>query len=195
MNRRFFPLCLALLAVTAAVAQETPLPVDPPADAPSVVVGGAVMDRGAPAMDNLARSGDHARLSQALEAAGLAGTLRGGGPFTVFAPTDSAFSSSTYESFDELLKAENRGLLADLLRYHIVAGLFDIATLDARLDADSNRTMLTTVTGHALVVERSASGYTVTDATNHTARLTVTDAYQSNGVVHVVDRVLMPETR
>jgi uncharacterized surface protein with fasciclin (FAS1) repeats len=186
--------CLLTLA-GAAGAQETPLPVDPPADAPAVRIGGATMDRTAAMTDNLARSNDHARLVRAIEAAGLAGTLRGMGPFTLFAPTDSAFASTRYEDFEDLLKPENRGTLTDLLRYHLVAGLYDTTTLDARIESGGGQATLGTVLGKSVVIKRSGAEYTVTDATNNTAHLTVTDGYQSNGVVHVVDRVLMPDVR
>ena len=203
MNLHFRQLPLLLLLggaalAPAALAQEVVLPVDPPAAAattPAPVVGGAVMDRTATTIENLGNSSDHQRLVQALEAAGLAGALRALGPLTVFAPTDSAFSSTTYEDFDDLVKPENRGLLADLLRYHIVPGLLDTSTLDTRIEAGGGVAMLTTVLGKPLQVKRSGGQYTVTDATNHTARVTIGDVYQHNGIVHVVDMVLMPQTR
>jgi uncharacterized surface protein with fasciclin (FAS1) repeats len=97
-------------------------------------------------------------------------------------------------TFADLMREENRGKLAELLRYHIVAGTFDTATLDARIDAGGGRAVLATVQGGNLVVQRSAGEYTVTDATNHTARITTRDVYQRNGVVQVVDQVLMPNT-
>jgi uncharacterized surface protein with fasciclin (FAS1) repeats len=173
--------------IALAPAQETPLPVDPPADAPAV-------DRTASAVDTLARSGNHGRLIEALNAAGLASALSTLSPLTVFAPTDSAFSSTTYMSFSDLLKDENRGKLAELLRYHIVLGTFDTATLDARIEAGGGRAVLTTVQGGELVVQRSGSEYTVTDESNHTARITTSNLYQRNGVVQVVDQVLLPNT-
>jgi uncharacterized surface protein with fasciclin (FAS1) repeats len=194
MKLRLAVSAFLLTLAGAGVAQETPLPVDPPADAPSRTIGGATMDRTAAISDNLARSNDHAKLVQALEAAGLANTLRALGPITLFAPTDSAFASGRYEDFGDLLKPENRGLLGGLLRYHMVAGLYDTATLEARTK-DDGVTTLTTVLGKTLTIKRSGRDYTITDATNNTAHMTVTDAYQRNGVVHVVDQVLMPDTR
>ncbi|MGH8029097.1 MAG: fasciclin domain-containing protein [Arenimonas sp.] len=180
--------------IALAPAQEVALPVDPPANAVNPVVGGAAPDRTASAVESLARSSDHKRLVEALEAAGLTGAINAPNPLTVFAPTDAAFSSSTYMSFSDLMREENKGKLAELLRYHIVAGSFDTATLDARIDAGGGRAVLTTVQGANLVVQRSADQYTITDATNHTARITVANVYQRNGIVQVVDQVLMPTT-
>ena len=189
MNRPTHALLLSLLftsGVALAPAQEIVLPVDPPATA-------TPPERAASAIESLAATGDHKRLLEALDAAGLSGTLSSLGPLTVFAPTDSAFSSSTYMSFSDLLKEENRGRLGDLLRYHIVAGSIDTATLDARIESGNDgRVVLTTVGGGKLVVQRSAGEYTITDATNHTARIVVADVYQRNGVVQVVDAVLRP---
>jgi len=198
MTRRhpLLPLLLLLAGTTiapAAISQaNVVLPVDPPANVDNPRVGGAAMDRSATIMDNLARSGDHSRFVEALEAAGLTGALRAGGPITVFAPTDSAFAS--YDSAGDLLKEENRGKLLDLLRYHVVAGTYDRANLDARIDAGSDGVAnLATVLGKRIGVSRSVRVYTLTDATNNTATITIGDVYQGNGVMHVIDAVLMPE--
>jgi uncharacterized surface protein with fasciclin (FAS1) repeats len=197
MNRSIHSAILLVMfasGVALSPAQEVALPIEPPAAAVNPAVGGAAADRTASAVETLARSGDHKRLVEALEAAGLSGAIGELSPLTVFAPTDSAFSSSTYMSFSDLLREENRGKLAELLRYHIVAGTWDTAMLDARIEAGGGRAVLTTVQGGSLVVQRSADEYTVTDATNHTARITVANVYQRNGVVQVVDQVLMPTT-
>jgi uncharacterized surface protein with fasciclin (FAS1) repeats len=197
MNRNVHSAMLLVMfasGVAFAPAQEVALPTDPPAAAVNPPVGGAAADRSASVVETLERSGDHKRLVEALAAAGLGGAIGAMSPLTVFAPTDSAFSSSTYMSFSDLMREENRGKLAELLRYHIVAGTYDTATLDARIEAGGGRAVLTTVQGGALVVQRSADQYTVTDATNHTAHITVADVYQRNGVVQVVDQVLMPNT-
>jgi uncharacterized surface protein with fasciclin (FAS1) repeats len=188
MNRTIHASLLSLMfasGVALAPAQEVAIPVDPPASAP-VGAGSAV--------DALAASSDHKRLVEAINAAGLAGALDALSPLTVFAPTDSAFSSSTYMSFGDLMKDENRGRLVELLRYHIVAGAIDTASLDARIEAGGGSAVLTTVQGGLLTLRRSGDEYTVTDATNHTARITTRDVYQRNGVVQVVDQVLMPNT-
>jgi uncharacterized surface protein with fasciclin (FAS1) repeats len=182
------------LAAGPSFAQELVLPEDPPADAENPNVAGATMDRNASALTNLGNSPDHARLVQAIEAAGLSGAINAIGPLTIFAPTDSAFSSTTYDDLDELLKPENRGRLGALLRYHVVAGLYDRATLDARIEAGGGTGNLDTISGGTLQVRRSGGEYTITDATNHTARITVADVYQRNGVVQVIDQVLMPDT-
>jgi uncharacterized surface protein with fasciclin (FAS1) repeats len=183
-----------MLFAGPAIAQEVVLPEDPPADAENPNVAGATMDRTASALTNLGNSPDHARLVQAIEAAGLSSAFDAIGPLTIFAPTDSAFSSSTYDNIDDLLKPENRGKLGALLRYHVVAGLFDRAALDARIEAGGGTGNLETITGGMLLVRKSGGEYTITDATNHTARITVADVYQRNGVVQVIDQVLMPDT-
>jgi uncharacterized surface protein with fasciclin (FAS1) repeats len=189
-------ICLALGAFASGYtnAQEVELPVDPPPEAVNPSVGGAAMDRDASALTNLSNSGDHARLVEALQAAGLASALDAVGPLTVFAPTDSAFSSSTYDSFSDLLRPENQGKLRELLRYHIVSGTYDTPALDAGIDGGGGTMVLTTLQGATLAVRRSGGEYTLTDASNHTARITVANIYQRNGVVQVVDQVLMPDT-
>jgi uncharacterized surface protein with fasciclin (FAS1) repeats len=189
-------LALAIGVAAPVFAQDaTPAAPATPATAPTPVVAPAPpVARDATFADNLAATGENARFAQALEAAGLGGTLGTGGPLTVFAPSDSAFSSTLYASFDDLLKPENRGKLAELLRYHVVAGLFDASTLDARIEAGGGTAGLITVQGAPLSIRKSGGEYTITDATNHTARITRADLYDRNGVVHVVDQVLMPKT-
>jgi uncharacterized surface protein with fasciclin (FAS1) repeats len=188
MNRTIHATLLSLMfasGVALAPAQEVALPVAPPATAPA---------RPGTAVDALAASSEHRKLVEAINAAGLAGALNAINPLTVFAPNDSAFSSTTYMSFGDLMKEENRGKLVELLRYHVVAGAIDTASLDARIDAGGGSAVLTTVQGGNLTVRRSADEYTITDATNHTARITTRDLYQRNGVVQVVDQLLMPNT-
>jgi uncharacterized surface protein with fasciclin (FAS1) repeats len=188
MNRTMHATLLTLMfasGVALAPAQEVALPVDPPAAAPS---------RPGTAIDALAASGEHKKMVEAINAAGLAGAMNAINPLTVFAPTDSAFSSSTYMSFSDLMKDDNRGKLVELLRYHVVAGAIDTASLDARIEAGGGSAVLTTVQGGTLTVRRSGDEYTITDATNHTARISTKDLYQRNGVVQVIDQVLMPNT-
>lgn len=181
--------CLLLLAALPAFAGAQDAPATLPAPAPPAV---ATPDRERTLVENLALYDDHGRLSEAIEAAGLAGALGALSPLTVFAPTDSAFSSVVNLSFSDLLKPENRGKLAELLRYHVVPGLLDTATLDAKIEAGGGSARLGTVQGGVLTVRRDGTTFTLTDATNHTARITRADLYQRNGVVQVVDQVLMP---
>ena len=188
MNRTIHATLLSVMfasGVALAPAQEVALPVDPPATAPT---------HPGTAVDALVASGEHKKMVEAINAAGLAGAMNSINPLTVFAPTDSAFSSSTYMSFGDLLKDENRGKLVELLRYHVVAGAIDTASLDARIEAGGGSAVLTTVQGGVLTVRRSGGEYTITDATNHTARITAKDLYHRNGVVQVIDQVLMPNT-
>jgi uncharacterized surface protein with fasciclin (FAS1) repeats len=180
----------ASLAAAASVVAQAPTPAGAPivAPLPPPLAGNATFAH------RLAGTGENARFAKALDAAGLDGMLAAAGPLTVFAPNDSAFSSSLYASFDDLLKPENHGKLAELLRYHMVAGLYDAAALDARIAAGNGVADLVTVQGNRLGVRRSAGEYTITDATNHTAHVTRADLYERSGVVHVVDQVLMPDT-
>jgi uncharacterized surface protein with fasciclin (FAS1) repeats len=190
MNK-LLPTVLVLALLPAfVIAQDAP--VTEPAPTPPAV---DTPDRSRTLVENLARYDDNARLSRAIAASGLADALGALGPLTVFAPTDSAFSSSLYADYDDLLKPENRGMLAELLRYHIVSGLLDTATLTAKIEAGGGATKLQTIQGGTLVVTRSGNDFLVTDATNHTAHITRTDLYQRNGIVQVVDQVLMPNVR
>jgi uncharacterized surface protein with fasciclin (FAS1) repeats len=183
-------------APSPVVPADPSVPATPPAPLVAPVVAPAPpVARNESLGERLASTGENDRFAKALDAAGLGGTLAAMGPLTVFAPNDSAFSSTLYASYDDLLKPENRGKLAELLRYHVVAGLFDTSTLDARIAAAGDGiATLVTVQGKPLTVRNSAGEYLVTDATNHTAHLTRLDLYERNGVVHVVDQVLMPDT-
>jgi uncharacterized surface protein with fasciclin (FAS1) repeats len=179
--------CLLLLCAMPCMAPaQTPTPVVAPT--PPVTTS---PDRERTVVENIALYDEHSKLSAAIEAAGLADALGALGPLTIFAPTDSAFSSTVNVTYSELLAPENRGKLAELLRYHVVPGLLDFATLDAKIQAGGGKAKLGTVQGSLLTVQRDGEDIIVTDATNHSARIIRADLYQRNGVVQVVDRVLM----
>ena len=137
-------------------------------------------------------SADHITLVAAVKAAGLVETLKGPGPFTVFAPTNAAFDALPAGTVDTLLKPENKATLTAVLTYHVVPGKLDAAAIAARIKAGGGKAMLTTVQGALLTARAAGNGVTITDAKGNVARVITANVYQSNGVIHVVDKVLMP---
>ncbi len=156
------------------------------------MVGGAAMYASKDIIDNAVNSADHTTLVAAVKAAGLVDTLKGAGPFTVFAPTNAAFDLLPAGTVDTLLKPENKAMLGSVLTYHVVPGTMTSADLAAKARAGNGRAMLTTVAGGSLWVSGSGNDWMVTDAKGNTANITIADVMQSNGVIHVVDKVLMP---
>lgn len=157
----------------------------------SVRVGGAEMFANRNIVQNAQNSPIHRTLVAAVVQAQLAETLSGEGPLTVFAPTDTAFNAVPAGTRTSLMQDANRAQLQSVLTYHVVPGRLTAADLMARVRAGNGMAQLTTVQGGTLTVRQSGSGLTVTDATGGTARVTQGDVMQSNGVIHVVDRVLM----
>ncbi|MGN6152206.1 MAG: fasciclin domain-containing protein [Lysobacteraceae bacterium] len=155
-------------------------------------VGGAPMLVTRDIVDNAVNSKDHTTLVAAVKAAGLVETLKGPGPFTVFAPTNAAFAALPAGTVDTLLKPENKGTLTAVLTYHVVPGNLDAKALAAKIKAGKGSASLTTVQGETLTVRAADGGVTVTDAKGNVARVTIADVRQKNGVIHVVDKVLMP---
>lgn len=156
------------------------------------MVGGAPMLVTRDIVDNAVNSKDHTTLVAAVKAAGLVETLKGPGPFTVFAPTNAAFAALPAGTVDTLLKPENKGTLTAVLTYHVVPGNLDAKTLAAKIKAGKGSASLTTVQGETLTVRAAGGGVTVTDAKGNVAKVTIADVQQKNGVIHVVDKVLMP---
>lgn len=157
------------------------------------MVGGAAMYASKDIIDNAVNSKDHTTLVAAVKAAGLVDTLKGPGPFTVFAPTNAAFDALPAGTVDTLLKPENKADLTQVLTYHVVPGKLDAAWLMAKAKARGGKAMLKTVQGENLTVMAAANdGVTVTDSKGGGARVTTADVMQSNGVIHVVDKVLLP---
>ena len=159
---------------------------------PSVMVGGAAMLPTRDIIDNAVNSKDHTTLVAAVKAAGLVETLKTPGPFTVFAPTNAAFDALPAGTVATLLKPENKALLTKILTAHVVSGKLDAASLAQRVTAGNGRATLTTVSGDALVVTTSGSNVMVTDEKGGTATVSIANVYQSNGVIHVVNKVLVP---
>ena len=157
-----------------------------------VMVGGAAMYPTKDIIDNAVNSSDHTTLVAAVKAAGLVDTLKGPGPFTVVAPTNAAFRALPAGTVDTLLKPENKSTLTKVLTYHVVPGNMDAAALTKAIAAGNGKATLKTVAGGSLVAMKSGSGIRVTDEKGGVATVTIADVKQSNGVIHVVDKVLLP---
>jgi uncharacterized surface protein with fasciclin (FAS1) repeats len=156
------------------------------------MVGGAPMYPSKDIVDNAVNSKDHTTLVAAVKAAGLVDTLKSPGPFTVFAPTNQAFDMLPQGTVPTLLKPENKPTLTKVLTYHVVAGKLDAAALAERIRAGGGTATLKTVEGATLTAMMSGPDIVVKDAKGGTAKVTTADVYQSNGVIHVVDHVLLP---
>ena len=158
----------------------------------SVTVGGAPMYSSKNIIENAMNSKDHTTLVAAVKAAGLVETLQGSGPFTVFAPTNEAFNMLPKGTVDELLKPENKSKLTKILTYHVVAGNLDSKTLAEKIKAGNGNAELTTVSGGKLWASMKGNKIMLKDENGGWATITIKNVYQSNGVIHVVDKVLMP---
>ncbi len=163
------------------------------ADSAPVTVGGQKMYPSKDIVDNAVNSADHTTLVAAVKAAGLVGTLKGPGPFTVFAPTNAAFDALPAGTVQTLLKPANKAMLVKILTYHVVAGHYEFADLQKLIMAGNGRAMLTTVEGAQLTLTMNGPhNIDVTDAKGDTAQITTYDVNQSNGVIQVIDKVLLP---
>ncbi|OYV39964.1 MAG: fasciclin [Acidocella sp. 20-61-6] len=157
------------------------------------MVGGAAMYPTKNIIQNAVNSKDHTTLVAAVKAAGLVDTLEGPGPFTVFAPTNEAFAALPAGTVDTLLKPENKATLTKILTYHVVAGHYDINDLKALIAKGNGKAMLPSVAGPDLTFTDTPSGMVdVTDAKGDVAEITVQDVNQSNGVIQVINKVLLP---
>lgn len=158
----------------------------------TVEVGGAPMYPSKDIIDNAVNSKDHTTLVAAVKAAGLVETLKGDGPFTVFAPSNSAFNKLPAGTVDNLLKPENKEMLTKVLTYHVVPGRLDSKALMEQIKAGGGKAELTTVEGDKLWIMQSGSKLTLKDAKGNMSAITIKDVYQKNGVIHVIDTVVMP---
>jgi uncharacterized surface protein with fasciclin (FAS1) repeats len=159
----------------------------------TVRVGGQAMYASKTIVSNAVNSADHTTLVAAVKAAGLIDTLNGPGPFTVFAPVNSAFAALPAGTVDSLLKPENKGTLTKILTYHVVPGAYDSAKLRKMILAGNGSATLKTVEGETLTISMNGStNLLVQDAKGTVADITINDVTQSNGVIHVIDKVLLP---
>ena len=156
------------------------------------MVGGAAMFPNKTIVQNASKAHNLTTLVAAVKAAGLVDTLSGPGPFTVFAPTDAAFKMLPPGTVDTLVKPENKAKLTSILTYHVVSGHLDAAELMEDIKDGDGHAMLKTVQGEPLTISSKAGHVYLTDAKGGTAEVTTANVEQSNGVVHVVNHVLMP---
>ncbi len=186
MKKLFKPfkilLASALLIAGTSMAQEK-----------TVMVGGAAMYPSKNIVENALNSKDHTTLVAAVKAAGLVETLEGDGPFTVFAPTNEAFAKLPAGTVDNLLKPENKDKLTAILTYHVIAGNIDSKTLMSWIKKNGGSYSAKTVQGGMLKFWMKGSNLYVTDESGNSAKITIKDVYQKNGVIHVIDTVLLPK--
>lgn len=158
-----------------------------------VTVGGAPMYPTKNIIENAVNSKDHTTLVAAVKAAGLVETLSGPGPFTVFAPTNAAFAKLPAGTVDNLLKPENKATLTAVLTYHVVAGKMNSADVIKAIKAGKGKAELKTVQGGILTAMMSGKDVLLKDEKGKTAKITIKDVNQSNGVIHVIDGVVLPK--
>ncbi|WP_344708056.1 fasciclin domain-containing protein [Sphingomonas swuensis] len=157
-----------------------------------VTVGGAPMYANKTIVENAVNSADHTTLVAAVKAAGLVDTLNGAGPFTVFAPTNAAFAALPAGTVDTLLRPENKAMLTSVLTYHVVPGRLTAADLMSQIRAGGGMAMLTTVQGGMLHARMDGNRIVIVDAKGGVATVTQADVLQSNGVIHVTNKVSLP---
>ncbi|RZK56207.1 MAG: fasciclin domain-containing protein [Pedobacter sp.] len=172
---------VAMAFTTNVYAQKNPM------------VGGAAMYANKDIVDNAVNSKDHTTLVAAVKAAGLVETLKSAGPFTVFAPTNAAFDKLPAGTVETLVKPENKETLTKILTYHVVAGKMGSKEVAAAIKAGGGKAELTTVQGGKLWAWMDGKKLVLKDEKGGTSTVTIADVFQSNGVIHVVDTVLMPK--
>jgi len=172
---------VAISATAGIAAQKNPM------------VGGAAMYPTKTIVENAVNSKDHTTLVAAVKAAGLVDTLSGPGPFTVFAPTNAAFTKLPAGTVDTLLKPENKDQLTSVLTYHVVPGRITAADIAAKAKANGGTATYTTVQGGTLSFKKAGSGWAIMDAKGDTGRITIANVMQSNGIIHVIDTVMLPQ--
>lgn len=174
---------LSAFALNASFAQKMDKPVE---------VGGAPMYATKNIIENAVNSKDHTTLVAAVKAAGLVETLQGAGPFTVFAPTNAAFDKLPAGTVESLVKPENKATLTKILTYHVVAGKWDAAAIAKLIKEGKGSADIKTVSGGILKASMKNGKLILTDEKGGTATVTIKNVYQSNGVIHVIDSVVLP---
>ena len=159
----------------------------------SVMVGGAAMLPSKTIIENAVNSKDHTTLVAAVKAAGLVETLSSAGPFTVFAPTNKAFDKLPAGTVETLVKPESKATLTTILTYHVVAGKMSAADIIAKIKAGNGKAMMKTVQGGTLTASMKGKNVMIMDEKGGMSKVTIANVNQSNGVIHVVDTVLMPK--
>jgi uncharacterized surface protein with fasciclin (FAS1) repeats len=181
-TRKFLSLALfALVFGATSFAQKT------------VMVGGAAMYPSKNIIENAVNSKDHTTLVAAVKAADLVATLQGKGPFTVFAPTNAAFEKLPMGTVETLLKPENKKMLQNILTYHVVAGKMNSGDIAKVIKKGNGKAMLKTVSGGTLTAWMKGKKLYITDEKGGMSQVIIADVNQSNGVIHVIDAVLLPK--
>lgn len=177
-----FALAASMISLTASAQEKT------------VMVGGAAMYPSKNIVENAVNSKDHTTLVAAVQAAGLVDALKSDGPFTVFAPTNDAFNMLPAGTVDNLLKPENKTALQGVLKYHVVSGKWDAKDLKKMIKENKGKATITTLAGGKLWASLDKSGNVwIWDENGGKAKVTISNVYQKNGVIHVVDHVLLPK--
>ena len=182
MNKKMAVLLLSIVATAATLAVAGSDP----------IVGGHEMFPSKNIIQNAVNSDDHTTLVAAVKAAGLVDTLQGPGPFTVFAPTNEAFAKLPAGTVDTLLKPENKDMLTKVLTYHVVAGKLSASDLRKEIKAGNGEASLKTVSGGTLTATMQGNHIVLKDEKGDMSTVTISNVNQSNGVIHVVDTVLLP---
>ena len=180
MKKIFLMLASALIVVSAFAQEKT------------VTVGGAAMYSSKNIIENAVNSKVHTTLVAAVKAAGLVETLQGAGPFTVFAPTNAAFGKLPKGTVETLVKPENKATLTNILTYHVVAGKFNAKDIFKLIKKGKGKAEIKTVQGGILTASLQGKKLVLTDAKGGKSYVTIADVNQSNGVIHVIDTVVLP---
>jgi len=183
VNKKIAVLLLSIVALAATSAL---------AGSKNPMVGGQEMYPTKDIIDNAVNSADHTTLVAAVKAAGLVETLKGPGPFTVFAPTNEAFAKLPAGTVENLLKPENKDALTKVLTYHVVAGRLSASDLKKEIQAGHGQATLKTVSGGSLIAMMQGKNIVLKDEKGETSTVTIPNVFQSNGVIQVVDTVLLP---
>jgi uncharacterized surface protein with fasciclin (FAS1) repeats len=189
-SRLVLPTAVAVAALAFAAVAATPTLAQMKEQ--TVTVGGAPMYPSKNIIQNAVNSKDHTTLVAAVKAAGLVETLQGPGPFTVFAPTNAAFAKLPAGTVDHLLKPDMKEKLVAVLTYHVLPGRLSVKDLWDASNKGGGKAKFKTVEGEELTVEFKGQALTIRDSKGNASRVTIQNVFQSNGVIHVVDHVLMP---
>lgn len=179
--KKFLLIFCAVLSAQMTIAQEK-----------TVEVGGAPMYPSKNIVENAVNSKEHTTLVAAVKAAGLVETLQSAGPFTVFAPTNAAFEKLPAGTVETLVKPENKATLTKILTYHVIAGKYDAAAITALIKEGKGTAVLKTVSGGTLKASMKGKKLVLTDEKGASSVVTISNVYQSNGVIHVIDSVVLP---
>ena len=192
MKKLFFMLLLAVASIAVANQSANAQMMSNDSNDMNPMVGGAAMMRTMDIIDNAVNSADHTTLVAAVKAADLVATLKSKGPFTVFAPTNAAFAKLPAGTVETLVQPENKATLTKILTYHVLAGKFDSNAIAKRIKTGGGSASFKTVSGNTLIARMHGNSLLLRDEKGGTSTVSIANVYQSNGVIHVVDTVLLP---